>query len=269
LQSHFGEESLDFFHDHFSEATPHQLASLIREIQRIEEPALKNFFEVIFSSVILQQTKKTRNAIKFFLEKGIQAMASQEEFSVASGHASVVWGDSRNLPFEDNTIDLLITSPPSGKAMNSMRIHQYSLSWLGIGRDTLIRCQNFYIGTQTVRPETSFLYQNVLEKIVTPMTDPDRKTAGILGQYFEDLAQVLCEIQRVLKPGKAAIVVMGPLVMDGMVLQVHEVIGGIAEAVGFQRVGTKAIGVQRNPESLNGHSKKVFKYQEYVVGLVK
>ncbi len=270
LQSHFGEEDLDFFHDHFSETSILQLASLIREIQRIEGPALKNFFEVIFSSVILHQTKKTRNAIKFFLEKGIQAMGSLEEFRVAPGHASVVWGDSRSLPLEDDTIDLIITSPPSGKAMNSMQIRQYSLSWLGVGRDTLTRCQGFYIGDQTVRPGSNLLHQDILlEEILSPVTDADRKTACILGQYFEDLAQVLCEMQRVLKPGRAAIVVVGPLVMDGMVLQVHEVIGGIAEAVGLQRVGIKAIGAQRDPESLNGNRKKVFKYQEYVVGLVK
>jgi DNA modification methylase len=270
LQSHVGEEGLGLLHDSFSETTILQLASLIREVQRIEESALKNFFEVIFSSVILQQTRKNRNAIKFFLEKGIKALASLEEFRVATGHAFVVWGDSRRLPLEDGTIDLMITSPPSGKAMNSMQTHQYPLSWLGIGRDTLTRCQDFYIGGQTVRPESNLLHQRLpLGEVLTPVDDTDSRTACILGQYFEDLAQVLCEMQRVLKPGRAAIMVVGPLVMDGMVLQVHEIIGGIAEAVGFQRVGTKAIGVHHNPESLNGSRKKVYRYQEYAVGLVK
>jgi DNA modification methylase len=130
-----------------------------------------------------------------------------------------------------------------------------------MGRDRLDRFQDFYIGSQTVRPGTHLLQRDT--------THPDSKTACILGQYFEDLAQVLCEMQRVLKPGRAAIMVVGPLVMDGMVLQVHEIIGGIAEAVGFQRVGTKAIGVHHNPESLNGSRKKVYRYQEYAVGLVK
>jgi DNA modification methylase len=269
LQSHFDEESLDFFHDHFSEASILQLASLIREIQRIEESAHKNFFEVIFSSVILHQTKKTGNAIKFFLEKGIQAMGSLEEFRVAPGHASVVWGDSRSLPLGDDTIDLMITSPPSGKAMNSMQIHQYSLSWLSVERGTLTRCQGFYIGAQTVRPETNLLHQDILGKIVTPLTDADRKTACILGQYFEDLAQVLYEIHRVLKPGRAAIVVVGPLVIGGMILQVHEIISGIAEAIGFQQVGARPVGGHHDRKSLNGNRKKICKFQEYIVGLVK
>ncbi|MCI0529926.1 MAG: site-specific DNA-methyltransferase [Nitrospira sp.] len=270
LKGHFGEENLDFFYDHFSEASILQLASLIREIQRVEESALKNFFEIIFSSVILHQTKKNRDTIKFFLEKGIQAMGSLEEFSVALGHASVVWGDSRSLPFEDDTIDLVITSPPSGEAMNSMQNHQYSLSWLGVGQDTFARCQDFHIGAQTVCPETHLFHRDTLpEKIVTPLTHVDRKTACILGQYFEDLAQTLCEMQRVLKPGKAAIVVIAPWVLDGMIFQVHEVIGGIAEAVGFQRVGTKAIGEHPDSENLNGNRKKICKYQEHVVGLVK
>jgi DNA modification methylase len=224
-------------------------------------PALKNFFEVVFSSVILHQTKKNKNAIKLFLGKGIQAMASLEEFRAASGHAAVVWGDSRRLPFGDDTIDLMITSPPSGKQINDMRIREYSLSWLGMGRDRLDRFQDFYIGSQTVRPGTHLLQRDT--------THPDSKTACILGQYFEDLAQVLCEMQRVLKPGRAAIVVVGPLVVDRMVLQVHEIIGGLAEAVGFQRVGTKAIGARHTPGSLNGNKKRVFKCREYVVGLVK
>jgi DNA modification methylase len=269
LKSRFGEESLDFFQEHSSETPILQLACLIREIQRIEETALKNFFEIIFSSVVLHPTKRNRDAIKFFLEKGIQAMASLEEFSGAPGYASVVWGDSRNLPLEDHTIDLVITSPPSGKAIKGLQDHPYSLSWLGVGRDILEGCQDFYIGTQTVRSETQLLQQDILRKIVAPLTDAHRKTACIMGQYFEDLAQVLCEIQRVLKPGRAAIVVVGPLVVGGRVLQINEIIGEMAEAVGLQWVGTQAIGAHPDRENSNGNGIKAGKHQDCVIGLVK
>jgi hypothetical protein len=90
-----------------------------------------------------------------------------------------------------------------------------------------------------------------------------------MGQYFEDLARVLCEIQRVLKPGRAAIVLAGPLVVGGMALQVHEIIGEMAEAVGLQWVGTQAIGAHPDRANSNGNGIKAGKHQDCVIGLVK
>jgi len=273
LQSHYSKVALRFFHEQFCEESILQLACLVREIQRIEEPTLKNFFEVVFSSIVLASTKKPRDTIKFFLEKGTHGMGSLQEFHGVHGYARVARGDVRNLPMADNTIDLVITAPPYGNAVDSVLPHRSSLYWLGVDEETLARCHDHYIGIQTLRPETQELQQDFLKATIIQMADADGRTAYpagcILGQYFQDVAQALSEMQRVLKPGKAAVVVAGTLTIQGVILQTHEILSEIARAVGFQWVASKAIEAGCDDQNHNGHKTRACAYQEYVMGLVK
>ena len=272
LQSHYSEESRHFFREHFCEESLHQLVCLIQEIQRLEEPALKNFFEVVFSSVIMTSTKRPRDTVKFFLEKGSHAMHSMQEFQAAHGNAVVAGGDARILPIGDNTIDLVMTAPPYGNPAGGVLSHRSSLYWLGVKEESLTRYHHHSIGIQAIRSETRAVQQDFFREGMMPAVDTDRKEATvgcILGQYFQDMAQVLSEMNRVLKPGKAAIMVVGTLRVQGIILQPHEILSELAEAVGFQWIASKAIEVGIDNQNHPNHRTKACTAQEYVIGLVK
>ena len=293
LESQYSEEVLNFFHYWFTEGSIFQLACLIHEIQQIEEPALKNFFEIIFSSIIIganggvslardlihsrpqrDDQKRPRDAIKFFLEKGIHAMDSLQEFIRTSDRASVAMGDSRNLPLKDSSMDLIITSPPCVNAMESVQAHKFSLYWLGVDYYSLAKRDHLYIGAQGIRDETKALQQDQPE-IVPKIERADGQTACLLGQYFQDMAETLSEMQRVLKPGKAAIIVVGSSTLGGITVPTHEILGAIGESIGFQLVGIKANGINHDRHLMqairksNGNGTEARLHQEYVVGLIK
>ena len=293
LETHYSEEVLNFFYYWFSEESIVKLASLIQEIQQIEEVALKNFFEIIFSSIIIapnggvslardlihsrpqrDDQKRPKDAIKFFLEKGIHAMDSLQKLGDASGCASVVMGDCRNLPLKDNSVDLIVTSPPCVNSMDRVQAHKFSLYWLGVDYYLLARRRHSYIGAQGIRDETKALQQDHPE-IIPKIDRVDTQTACILGQYFQDMAETLSEMQRVLKPGKAAIIVVGPSAAGGITVQTQEILGAIGESIGFQMVGIKAKGISYDRRLMqlirksNGNGMEARLQQEYIVGLVK
>lgn len=47
----------------------------------------------------------------------------------------VICGDARNLSIENNSIDLIITSPPYVNALDYYRVHMYNMLWLGMDFD--------------------------------------------------------------------------------------------------------------------------------------
>lgn len=293
LQAQYSEEVLNFFRYWFREESMLQLACLIQEIKKIEEAIPRNFFEVIFSSIILSNgggvslardlmharpqrhdKKRPRDAIKFFLEKGTHALKSLQEFWGAPGHASVVMGDSRNLPFEDNSADLIITSPPCANGIGEVLAHRYSLYWLGVDYYSLAIRHDDYIGAQVIRNETQVLQQDTSE-IIPDIGRADRQTGSILGQYFQDMAYALSEMHRVLKPGKSAVLVMRPSTVRWITVPTHEIVSAMSESMGFQWVGMRAAGTEYDPglipvsQDRNGNGVPDRKDQEYIMGLVK
>jgi DNA modification methylase len=299
LQCHYSEAVLDFFHDWFSQELIFQLACLIQEIRQIAEPACRNLFEVIFSSIILARQgglspahgashpeslglrrrddwENPRDVIQFFREKGEHALGFLEEFAAASGRSSVVMGDARNLSLPENSVDLIMTSPPYPGTMDCTEAHKYSFYWLDGGYGPFKRRRGDYIGAQVIRDETEILQRDNPE-LIPELPHTNRHTACLLGQYFQDMAQSLSEMYRVLKPGKAAIVQAGPVnLQGGGISSAYEIIGALAEAIGFQWVGTSAKAADHTSRGLFPVSRvgkadeiRARRPAEYVLGLVK
>ena len=65
---------------------------------------------------------------------------------LASGH--VIAADSRHLPLADNSVDLIVTSPPYANALDYMRAHKFSLAWLGQWVEELSNLRGKYIGAE-------------------------------------------------------------------------------------------------------------------------
>jgi hypothetical protein len=158
--------------------------------------------------------------------------------------------------------------------MESVQAHKFSLYWLGADYYRLARRRDLYIGAQGIREEIKALQQDHPE-IVPKIERADGQTACLLGQYFQDMAETLSEMQRVLRPGKAAIILVGPSRMGGVTVPTHEILGAIGESIGFQLVGIKAKGMNHEGRLMqvirrgNGNGIDTGRHQEYVVGLIK
>lgn len=74
-------------------------------------------------------------------------------------------GDAQNLPLDDESVDLIVTSPPyASNAIDYMRAHKFSLVWLGRTIDELGCLRKGYIGSEGT---TGFAFEELPKQTAT------------------------------------------------------------------------------------------------------
>jgi len=190
---------------------------------------------------------------------------------------SIEFGDIQNLPLPDSAVDLVVTSPPyASNAIDYMRAHKFSLVWFGYTVSDLGERRGKYIGGEALK-------DNVLEPLpskvaagVAAITDLDRRKGIVLHRYYAEMTRALSEMFRVLKPGKAAIVVVGSSVMRGKDTETAECLAEIGRAVGFEvpPIGVRQLDRNRRmlPASTTRNLTSQIQnrmHEEYVIGFYK
>lgn len=127
------------------------------------------------------------------------------------GISRFITGDIRfydQLGLEPETVDLVVTSPPYGNATDYHLYHRFRLLWLGYDPIALGRIE---IGSHLKhqREESSF------------------------ESYFDDLVQATANIERVLKPGRYAAMVIGDSIYAGATYQTASLLAAKTKDLGF------------------------------------
>lgn len=155
----------------------------------------------------------------------------------------ITFGDAQHLPIPASSIDLVVTSPPyASNAIDYMRAHKFSLVWLGYPLGSLAKKRTEYIGSETT---TGFHFEHMppfTTKKVNEIMNIDPKKGLVLLRYYSEMAGVIHELYRVLKPGKTAIVVVGSSIIRGKDTETHKCLAEIGENIGFE---VPAIGIRR------------------------
>ena len=183
--------------------------------------------------------------------------------------------DNTGLPSE--RVDLIVTSPPyANNAIDYMRAHKFSLVWLGWRIDDLANFRNCYLGHDAMGSNPYADLPEQCETTLSVLARADKRKAAVLRRCFGEMAAVIREMGRVLKHGKAAIIVVGSSVLRGIDVETHKGLAAIGESVGLRVVG---IGVRRldrdkrmMPARWGGKCRSQIKkriYEEYVIGLIK
>lgn len=149
--------------------------------------------------------------------------------------ASVRHADARKLPLGDDSVDLVLTSPPYLNAIDYMRTHKFSLIWMGHELSDLRSIRSGMVGTERGMYSPDSLPTTLEASIVDIIDDASR--LGLVRRYLSDLRRVLLEIRRVLKTGGIAIVALGPSLILRGEADAGVVVGDLAESVGFENVG--------------------------------
>jgi len=132
-----------------------------------------------------------------------------------------------------------------------------------------------YIGSEKIRRHAPDELPEKVGAVVKKLAELDAKKARILGQYYLDMDLVLAEMKRVLKPGRAAIVVIGTTTMRGMDVETHLCLAELSRRQGFQVVGIKERKLDRNRRMMPARFKsKVTSienrmHKEYLLALSK
>lgn len=117
---------------------------IIREtLIEIKEEGYYDLFDlgrIALSSTIwsLVENGNGINVDELFIKKikSMQQILSQMSKVIKDPpDVKVICGDARNLSIENNSIDLIITSPPYVNALDYYRVHMYNMLWLGMDFD--------------------------------------------------------------------------------------------------------------------------------------
>lgn len=298
LEGKFTPTTRKFIDYWFSLETQIELISLLTEIEKIKDKKLKNFFQLIFSAIIITKSggvslawdlghtrphklkqglpKNYRPAIPEFKKRFLKNLSSLTNIPLQN-KAWVNFGNAENLSLKNESVDLIFTSPPyASNAIDYMRAHKFSLTWLGYSIDYLSQLRKQYFGGETI---SQFSFLNLPKNtsyIITKISSLDKKKGLALHRYYSEMKVVLAESLRVLKPGQAAVFVVGSSIMRGINSETHHCLGEIGSSLGFDLAGIGVRSLDRNrrmmPVSLNSQAKSQIEermHQEYVIGFVK
>ena len=294
MAANFSTETLRFIHYWFMPGTQLELMALVEAIDRVEDARIKAFLEVALSSIIVTKSggvsmardlahsrphkdheKIPKDAIEQFsqrVRKNLRSLAGP----VPQGHVQVYRGDARHLQVGDDTVDLIVTSPPYANAIDYMRAHKFSLVWLGEPITALSELRSTYIGTEKTGAHPLQSFGKVSREVLTEIMRRDEKKARVMSMYLRDMSLVFSEMLRVLNPGRCAVVVVGSSTMRGLDVRTHDCLAEVAASVGWRIVGMASRRIARDKRMMpmrHGDSRSTQieqrMSQERVIGMVK
>ncbi len=290
-----------------------ELHALAHAIEQVSAEHTRRYLQVVFSSTIIAKSggaslardlahtrphrdlhKTPRSAVTEFerlLQRNLRCpppslLVPREETQNSGPHQPIpttpiepavrnATATATGLP--DTSIDLVVTSPPyANGAIDYMRAHKFSLVWLGWKIGDLTRLRRRYVGHDAILTGGSGTLPDRCEQTVATLGGLDMRKAAVLRRYFTDMLDVLCEMERVLRSGGAAVFVIGSSVLRGLDVETHRAIASLGEAAGFQLAGVGCRRLDRDRRmmparwgSSPGSQIERRMHEEFIVGLVK
>jgi hypothetical protein len=143
-------------------------------------------------------------------------------------------GNARALSLPDQSVDLVLTSPPYLNAIDYVRCSKFSLVWMGHKISDLRRIRADSIGTEATRQlatDDGQVRQIVAALRLRPMLE--KRNEGILVRYIHDMRKAIFEVGRVLSARGRAVYVIGENTLRGTYIRTSVIIEKLAESAGL------------------------------------
>lgn len=202
-----------------------ELAIIKSHIKKVEDEKLRNYLFTAFSAIIVNVSNQESDTRFAAINKKIEQFKTIDEFEkkiidmnkritefsalASDSKISAYLADSSNLNFiDDDSIDHIVTSPPYANTYDYYLYHKFRIQWLDYN---LKEFQDNEIGSRN-------RHSSKKEDIST----------------FED-SMLIClrEMNRVLKRGKIAVIVIGDSVIRGEMIRANTIINKIANQSNF------------------------------------
>ena len=265
----------------FDEYARRQLTSLATAIERVRDNAIRDALWCGFSRLIITKQSGASLAMdlahsrphkafdraptkpfrKFLAAVDRVVKNCLDKRSAGRGPATATHeGDARNIPLEDASVDLVLTSPPYLNAIDYMRCSKFSLVWMGHNISKLRRIRAASVGTEVGRgaPQVDKDIGDIIAGLNLRPPLAAREQA-VLAQYVHDIRRALGEVARVLTPGGRAVYVVGENTVRGTYIRNASIVTIAASLSGLMLCGrrTRALPSDRRclpPPSVRSHS---------------
>lgn len=222
-------------------------------------------------------TKTLRSPFEEFekrVQHNVKGLSSPDAHTL---QPSIEYGNAQSLPLGNDVVDLIVTSPPyASNAIDYMRAHKFALVWLGYPIAELGEQRKAYIGGEALTDNHFEELPAHAANVVAAISQLDHKKGRVLHRYYSEMTRTLREMWRVLKPGKAAIVVVGSSIMRNRDTETPECLAEIGRAIGFDVPGIGVRQLDRDKRMLPSGSTRNLSsqiqqrmHEEYVIGFYK
>ena len=277
---------------------PTQQLELVALLDAIESYAPREtwrFLHMVFSSTIIAKSggvslardlahtrprrvldKKPKCAFDEF-EKRLKLVLASSGAAQPCTDARILARSAENTGLPTASVDLVVTSPPyANNAIDYMRAHKFSLVWLGWKIEELTHIRARYLGHDAKTQREWHDLPDQCEDTIGRLASVDQHKAAALRRYFGEMSAVMAEMHRVLKPRKAAIVVVGSSNLRGIDVETHKGLAAVGISVGFQlaHIGVRRIDRDRRMmptrwRKESGSQIEQRMHEEHVIGLLR
>jgi DNA modification methylase len=147
-------------------------------------------------------------------------------------------GDARDLDLPDQSIDLVLTSPPYLNAIDYVRCSKFSLVWMGHSIGDLRQVRSGSVGSECAL-ESPIDDDREIRRIVDNLSlrpKLDRRHERILGKYIDDMRRAISEVARVLSNAGRAVYVIGENTLRGTYIRTSAIVARLAELSGLSLI---------------------------------
>ena len=298
LAGRFDAKTRAFVDYWFPPAQQRQLVALLEAIESLAPREARTLLHMVFSSTIIAKSggvslardlahtrphrvlqKTPKSALDQFDKRLKLVLASASGGpAMGPGSARILAASAESTGLAAESVDLVVTSPPyANNAIDYMRAHKFSLVWLGWKIDDLAEVRARFLGHDAKTKRVWGELPEQCERTIDRLAETDARKAANLRRYFGEMSAVLAEIHRVLRPGKAAIVVVGSSNLRGIDIETHKGLAALGVAAGFQLadIGVRRLDRDRRMMPARWANKKGASrieqrmHEEHVIGLLK
>jgi DNA modification methylase len=141
--------------------------------------------------------------------------------------------DARKMRIDDDSVSLIVTSPPYVTSYEYADLHQLTAIWLGF-IERLPEFRSKFIGSIQKEHNQSKLYSGIGKDIVDKLRLIDKREANGVEQYFFEMQQCFEEMYRTLKHGGKTSIVIGDTDLKKVKIHNADVFLQTMEKIGFK-----------------------------------
>jgi DNA modification methylase len=235
----------------FPERQKRDLSIILSGIMKIEENDIRNFLLCTFSNILkgcsrwmmksirptIDKNKVIKDAYHSFFIHVYRMLEKNRLLCKKLGGKKIDCivdnVDARKMRILDNSVSLIVTSPPYVTSYEYADLHQLTALWLGY-IERLSEFRSRFIGSTQKEQNQSNLYSDIAKTTVQKLQLVDKKEANSVEQYFFDMQQCFEEMHRALKHGGRASIVIGDTDLKKVKVHNAAVFLQTMEKIGFK-----------------------------------
>lgn len=250
----------------FKKSVASDLEFVYREISRVCDDEIRNLLKVVFSATVFRTSNIDHRSSRFIrtlrkeqLDKFDPNVLSEFHKNLVSAvermdgyvrklrlidpegkaEAQVYQLDARQLPFSEESVDSIITSPPYGEEKNTVgyvRWAKLSIAWLRLDDHKIKEIQKKSLGAikkDNVFASLEELPTKTAKQLLVRLSKVDLKRVEDALPFFFDYLETLREMYRVLRNKSFCCLVIGNRSIRKIPLDMEKVTVELANEVGF------------------------------------